>query len=328
MIDGVSIILHRREEINMKKLMIGSLIMLLGLVLTGCSQQKSSQAPARTITIGVMPDVESVPFLIAEKNGYFSKYGVDVKIVHFSAAKDRDSALQSGQLDGVVTDMLAVLFMNEGGIDLKICAKNDGNVELMAGKGSPIATIAELKGKSIGLSTNTIMEYTADNMLTAGGVNPADVKKVAIPQLPTRLEMLQGGKVDAAILPEPLAGLAVKNGARVLASTDVMGGKAGAIAFTGKVLKENPGEIKAVFRAYNDAVVYLAAEPSASYLDYVIQAQSFPVEIKDSLQLPKYTPAALPSEPVFSDVVQWMKDRGLIKGSYAYKDLVDDTVLR
>ena len=88
--------------------------------------------------------------------------------------------------------------------------------------------------------------------------------------------MLQGGKVDAAILPEPLAGLAVKNGAIVLTSTDVMGNKAGAIAFTAKSLQENPAEIKAVFKAYNDAVAYLKKEPLASYVDFIIQAQGFP----------------------------------------------------
>ncbi|HBQ87794.1 MAG TPA: ABC transporter substrate-binding protein, partial [Syntrophomonas sp.] len=74
----------------------------------------------------------------------------------------------------------------------------------------------------------------------------------------TRLEMLQGGKIDAAILPEPLAGVAIKNGAKVLNSTDQMANKAGAIAFTAKSLQESPDEIKAVFKAYNDAVEYLA----------------------------------------------------------------------
>jgi NitT/TauT family transport system substrate-binding protein len=275
-----------------------------------------------------MPDVESIPFIISDKNGYFTQEGVQVKLVHFNSAKDRDSALQSGQLDGVITDILAVVFANEGGINLKICSKNDGNIELMAGKDSGINSIADLKGKSVGMSTNTIMEYTTDKMLEAGQVKPDDIKKIAIPPLPTRLEMLQGAKVDAAILPEPLAGLAVKNGAKVLASTENMNNKAGAIAFTAQSLQDNPAEIKAVFKAYNDAVDDLQTEPLANYIDYIIQTQSFPAEIKDSFKLPQYSKAALPSEAIFNDVVKWLKDKNLIKGSYEYKDLVDDQVLR
>ncbi|MEA4926864.1 MAG: MetQ/NlpA family ABC transporter substrate-binding protein [Syntrophomonadaceae bacterium] len=312
----------------MKKLLIGLLIVMFSLNLVGCSQEKPAAVPAKTITIGIMPDVESIPFIIAEKNGFFAQEGVQVKIVPFKSAKDRDSALQSGQLDGVITDILAVVFANEGGINLKICSKNDGDIKLMAGKDSGINAAADLKGKNIGISTNTIMEYTLDKMLEAGQVNPEEVKKQGIPQLPTRLEMLQGGKIDAAILPEPLAGLAVKNGARVLNSTDRMANKAGAIAFTGKILQENPVEIKAIFKAYNDAVEYMQKEPLANYVDYIIQTQGFPAEIKDSFQLPQYAKAELPSEAIFNDVVKWLKDKNLIKGTYEYKALVDEQVLR
>ena len=312
----------------MKRILVYLLIVISTISLIGCSKQQPATVPAKTITIGIMPDVESIPFIIADKNGYFTKEGVQVKIVPFKSAKDRDSALQSGQLDGVITDILAVVFANEGGINLKICSKNDGNIELMAGKVSGINSIADLKGKQIGLSTNTIMEYTTDRMLEAGQVKPEEVKKAAIPQMPTRLEMLQGAKVDAAILPEPLAGLAVKNGARVLNSTDSMKNKAGAIAFTAQSLQDNPAEIKAVFKAYNDAVDYMQKEPLANYVDYIIQTQGFPAEIKDSFKLPQYSKAELPNEAIFNDVVKWLKDKNLIKGSYEYKALVDDQVLR
>lgn len=312
----------------MKKILICLLILISGFTFVGCGKEKTASAPEKTITIGVMPDVESIPFIIAQKNGYFKKEGVNVKIEHFTSAKDRDSALQAGKLDGVITDVLAVVFANEGGINLKIISKNNGNIELMAGKASGITSANELKGKKVGLSTNTIMEYSLDKMLQADQIKPEDVDKVNIPPLPTRLEMLQGGKIDAAILPEPLAGLAVKNGAKVLNSTDQLENKAGAIAFTAKSIKENPAEVKAVFRAYNDAVAYLQKEPASSYIDFVIQEQGFPAQIKDSIKLPQYTKAELPNEKIVNDVVKWMKAKSLIKGNYEYKDLTDNTVLR
>lgn len=314
----------------MKKLLIFMLVLIYALSLVGCSKEKSSpvQESQKTLTIGVMPDVESIPLIIAEKNGYFTKAGVKVKIEHFTSAKDRDSALQSGKLDGVVTDVLAVVFANEGGIDLKMIAKTNGNIELMAGKDSGIDSISDLKGKSVGMSTNTVMEYTTDQMLAAAQIKAGEIDKIAIPPLPTRLEMLQGGKIDAAILPEPLAGLAVKNGARVLNSTDQLGKKAGAIAFSGQSLQESPQEIKAVFSAYNEAVKYLQKEPLSSYVDFIIQAQGFPPTIKDSLKLPQYNLAEAPDTKIVADVVQWMQTKKLIKNNYAYKDLVDESVLR
>ncbi len=318
--------------IAVKRVMVCLLALIIGLGLTGCNggepPANEGQGSRKTITIGVMPDVESIPFIMAQKNGYFEQQGVEVKILHFKSAKDRDSALQSGQLDGVITDVLAVVFSNEGGTDLKIISRNDGDIKLMAGKDSGIETITGLKRRSIGLSSNTIMEYTADKMLESAGLKSEDVKKTVIPPLPTRLEMLQGGRIDAAILPEPLAGLGVKNGARVLASTDQMANKAGAIAFTAKSLQQNPEEIKAVFRAYNQAVEYLKAEPVSSYADYIIEVQSFPAALKDSLELPAYQPAEAPDPAIVADVVEWMQAKNLITDSYEYQDLVDVEILR
>lgn len=317
----------------MKKLLIFCLIIFYSISLIGCSQAGNSADGNKTVSdkiinIGVMPDVESIPFLIAQENDYFTKEGVKVNIEHFSSAKDRDSALQSGQLDGVITDMAAVLFANEGGIKLRIIAKNEGNIALMAGKDSGISSVAQLKGKDIGLSTNTIMEYTTDKMLEDAELKPSDVNKIAIPPLPTRLEMLQGGKVTAAILPEPMAGLAINNGAIVLNTTDQMKNKAGAIAFTAESIAESPEEIKAIFRAYNQAVEYLQNERQETYIDFIIEEQRFPTVIKDTLQLPEYQKAELPKKEIFADVVKWMQDKQLIKGSYEYKDLVDENILR
>lgn len=311
----------------MKKFLLVLLLLITSFALAGCNQEKPAETPKKTITIGVMPDVESIPFIIAERNGYFSKAGVNVKIERFKSARDRDSALQAGKLDGVITDVLAVVFANEGGIDLKIISKNDGNVVLMAGKDSGINSLQDLKGKRVGLSINTIMEYTTDQMLAAGQMEAKDIKKEAIPPLPTRLEMLQGQKIDAAILPEPFAGLAVKNGAKVLSSTDQLKNKAGAIAFTAKSITESPAEIKAVFQAYNEAVAYLQKEPLDKYVDFIIETQGFPPAIKDSLQLPEYHQAQAPDAKIVADVVQWMKAKKPIKGNYTYKDLVDDSIL-
>lgn len=317
----------------LKKALVWLLILAVGAGLTGCGQgekagEKKEQKAARTITIGVMPDVESIPFILADKNGYFAEEGVRVKLVHFKSAKDRDSALQGGQLDGVVTDVLAVVFANEGGIPLKMVSRNDGNISLLAGKDTGIKSAADLREKSIGLSTNTIMEYTLDRMLESGGVTPSKVKKMAIPPIPARFEMLESGKIDAAIMPEPFASLAVKKGARVLCSTDQMGNKAGAIAFTGEVLEKNPEEIRAVMKAYNRAVDFIKSEPPANYMDYVIQKQGFPAGVKDVLHLPGYKKASLPESRIVEDVLKWMKDRGLITRDYGYNDLVYSGAVR
>lgn len=303
------------------------------LLLAGCSQAQTETAdktvqPEKVIRIGVMPDVESIPLIIAEKNGYFASEGVNVELIHFKSARDRDSALQTGELDGVITDLVAVVFANEGGIDLKAVSRIDGNVELLAGSNSGIQTMQDLKGKNIGLSSNTIMEYSLDRMLENAGLPAGDVSKTAIPALPTRLEMLQGGQIDAAIMPQPLSDLAKKNGAVVLNSTDDMNNKAGVMAFTSQIIQNDPQSIKAVYRAYDQGVSYLQTAPVDDYIDFVIESQGFPAEVKGAFKLPRYQAATAPDEKILNDVVAWMQSKQLIKGSYTYKDIVDDQIMR
>lgn len=286
------------------------------------------EAPKKTITIGVLPDTDSVPFVIADKMGYFEKAGVQVKIEQFKSAKDRDSAFQSGQLDGVITDVLAVCFAKEGGFDVKITSKTDGNYKLLAAKTSGIDSVDKLKGKSIAISKNTLIEYATDKLLQSAGLTEADIRKEIIPQIPTRLEMLQNGKVDTATLPEPMATLAVKNGAVVIDSTDKHGINPGVLAFTAKAISESPNEIKAVYQAYNEAVDYINNEPIANYVDTLVEEIGFPEDMKDNIVLPKYTKAEMSKEKDVTEVVDWLVSKELIKSSYTFEELIDGQFIK
>ena len=54
----------------MRKTLVSLLVFLCCFGVFGCTNQSGAD---KTINIGVMPDVESVPFLIAQKNGYFER---------------------------------------------------------------------------------------------------------------------------------------------------------------------------------------------------------------------------------------------------------------
>lgn len=307
--------------------------MAMALTLAGCGSASSSAnvgtaKATKVLTIGVMPDVCSTPIVIADKNGYFKDEGVDVKVVQFKSAQDRDSALQAGKIDGAVSDMLAASFAKDGGFDVKITSVTDGSYNLLVGKNSGINSISDLKNKSVSISKNTIIEYSTDKMLESGGLSSKDIHEMIIPQIPTRLEMLQNGKLDAATIPEPLASEAVKNGARLLKTTDDINSNAGVILFTTKAVEEKTDEIKKMYSGYNKAVDYLNKEPVSSYIDVLIKDSGFPEDIKDVIKLPTYRKATLPSNKDFDDVIKWLTDRKLIKNSYKFNDLVDDRFVR
>lgn len=298
------------------------------LAVGGCGssqdQAKSSAKELQPLSVGLMPDTDSLPFIIAQEKGYFADEGLKVDIQQFKSAMDRDSALQSGNLDGAVSDMLAVAFAKDGGFDVKVTSMTDGSYKLIAGKDAGVQSVKDLKGKDVSVSRNTIIEYVTDQILVHEGMQDSDINKVIIPQIPTRLEMLQNGKLAAATLPEPMASIAVHNGCRFVTGSDELGINPGVILFTEKAVSGKQAEIAAMYRAYNRAVDYLNNTPRDEYIDLVVEKGGFPPVAKEALKLPTYHQAQLPKEQDVTDCIQWLRGKDLIKDSYQYKDLVTD----
>ena len=300
------------------------------LAVAGCGtgSQSAGSGKMQELSIGLMPDTDSLPFLIAEEKGYFADEGVKVNLKPFKSAMDRDSAMQSGHLDGAVSDMLAAAFAKDGGFDVKVTSSTDGSYKLIAGAAENAIDAKALAGKDVAVSRNTIIEYVTDQILAKAGMTGDSINKVIIPQIPTRLEMLQNGKLAAATLPEPMASIAVANGCHYVTGSDQLGINPGVIMFTEKSTQDKKASIQAMYRAYNKAVKYLNETPQAEYMDLVIEKGGFPQASKESLKLPQYHEATLPKTSDVTDCIAWLKDKGLIQESYSYDDIVLDLLTR
>ena len=305
----------------MKRFLAAMLSVLL-LLTVGCgSESQPKDAKLSKIKIGLMPDTDSIPFIIAAEHGYFAEEGVEVELVPFKSAMERDAALQSGNLDGAISDLLAVIFARSGGFAVHAVSYTDGNYNLVAGGNSGIAASADLRGKEIAISRNTIIEYVTDEILVVNGIEEEDVSKVVIPQIPVRLEMLQSGNLAAAVLPEPMASVAVASGSRYVTGSGELGINPGVIVFSDTSIQEKEASIRAMYRAYNKAVNYLNNTPRTEYIDLVMEKSGFPAPARDALELKPYRAAGIPAPKDVEEAVHWVKSKDLA-GDYSYDDLV------
>lgn len=313
-----------------KKILALVLVLIASVSIVGCSNKKdqASSESLKTLTIGVMPDVDSLPFIIAQHNGYFKEEGIQVEIEHFKSAADRDTALQTGKIHGAVSDMLAVVFFNDSKFDVKITSKTDGSFKLISGKTSGVTKIEQSTGKSIGISKNTIIEYLTDRIMQSSNINVDSPKKVAIPKIPTRLEMLNNGKLDMATLPEPLASAAISSGGKVISSSDKLGINPGVMLFTKEAINSKPEEIRALYRAYNKSIEFLKEEKMESYIDFVIEEAGFPETVKSTLSLPNYSKASMPSEKELEEVLNWLKGKKLTSNNYKLQDVSNSSFIK
>lgn len=304
------------------------LAVLLMITMIGCSaankEVDDSQNQTKTLNFGAIGSVEMIPIIIADEKGYFAKQGLDVNIQSFKSSKDRDAAFQSGNLDGIICDEVAVALYQNADFDVKITGATDGNFILIANPNSGIKTINEIKGKSIAISEKTCIEYTLDKVLEKNSLAPQDVQKTIVSAIPTRLEMLRTNKVDAALLPEPFSTLAIKDGGIVLGSANEAGIYTSVTAFTQESIDTKTAEIKAFFKAYNEAVDYVNSTPISKYEDVIIKTVGYPEDMKGKIELPKFRKNMLPAEADIQTVIDWATNIKLIKKDLNPKDLMSN----
>lgn len=311
------------------KIMIICLSITLLVSLTACVPSKQGtegiiNKAAQTINFGAVGSVEVIPIIIADQKGYFEKEGIDAKIQSFKSAKDRDAAFQSGKLDGIICDEVAICLYQNADFDVKITGATDGNFMLIANPNSGIKSINDIKGKSVAISENTCIEYTLDTLLEKNSLKPEDVQKSIVPAIPTRLEMLRTNKVDAALLPEPFSTLAIKDGGILLGSANDAGIYTSVTAFTQEAINNKSAEIKAFFRAYNQAVDYINSTPIAEYEDIIIKTVGYPEDMKGKIELPKFRKNILPQEAEIKSVIDWAVKNNLLKKELSPKDLTSN----
>jgi NitT/TauT family transport system substrate-binding protein len=289
------------------------------LVLASIATSSARAAPLR---VGVLPDADSLPLLVARDEALFAAEGVDVELLSFKTAVERDSALQAGAIDGAVSDLLAVALAAQAGFDLRATSLTDGRYGILVASGSRIASLAGLAGKSVGISSNTIIQYAAEAMLERGGLSRADIRCLAVPKIQLRMELLLAGKLDAACLPEPLLSVARAKGALLLASSDDAGLGAGVIAFSAAARERRLPELAAFYRAYWKAASRIDANPD-SYRSFLVEKAGFPAEAREAFRFIAYKEPRLPSDADLSAALAWMKRGGILQMELDGRELVD-----
>lgn len=309
-------------SITMRKVIFA--VLLLFAFWTLCSCTATNSEAYKKITIGVLSDVNSIPFIVAEEKGLYEAEGAEVEVKLFMSAVERDAAFQAGEIDGCMSDIMAAALAIQNGFDVKITSVTDGDYVLLASDSSSIHTVQDFKNVEIGMSTNTIIEYAVDSILASEGLKPDEIKKISIPKMPVRMEMLENGTLKGACIPQPLAAVAESKGARVIATAKQAGLAPSVMVFNTASIIGNENEFKKMYRAYNKAVDMLNRDPEV--LDEtIIDKAKFPAEVKDVIKLPQYGEASPPDKKDVENVLKWMKEKGLLIIDFKYEEMIYDS---
>lgn len=218
----------------------------LTAALVGCSSSASTgdgmttahigKLEQSSITIAAVPTTDSSGLYVAEYDGLFEKYGLHVKIVPAISAESSINQLALNQIQILSGNYVSAIeaqinYDNHvkpvnvpfppGPTDAQISANLDvfaeasvmqpGFVGLFTGVNSPIRTINQLKGKTIGINAPGNVAYLlVAGFMAANGLPvpaPDDTKVWKIIPFPNMENALLQGKVNVAFLAEPFVSI-------------------------------------------------------------------------------------------------------------------------
>ena len=281
----------------------------------------------------MLPILDALPLYVAEAKGYFADEGVAVELVPAGSAAERDQLLQAGQIDGVITDLVALALYNrdpdpangEGVVAVRTAMTPTAafaQFRVLAAPGQAISAPVDLRGVPIGVSEGTVIEYVTRRLLEAEGLAPDEIVTLAVPKIPERMALLNAGELNAATLPEPLAALAVQQGAVVILDDREQPQVSGSFfAFTRNVVQTRAGELDRFLRAIDRASAAINADKTS--WDALLTEQALiPVPLTGAYTLPDYPTGGLPTASQFADVVAWLQATGRLETAPAYGAVV------
>ncbi|WP_437492290.1 ABC transporter substrate-binding protein [Sorangium sp. So ce1014] len=186
----------------------------------GSSARAGAAAPPPTqikLTVGHDLWIGYSGVFLANELELFKKAGLSVELKPFSNPGDTLAALASGQLDVGLTTLqnLAVLNGNSETdvVAIALVDSSNGADAVVAKEG--IATLADLKGKTVALTLGEVNHMLFLFGLQKSGIGPGDVKITSMSADDAGAAFV-AGKVDAAVTWEPWITKATKHGGHVI----------------------------------------------------------------------------------------------------------------
>ncbi len=254
-------------------LLVASAVAILPV---GCGRDQTATNPNDPVKLKVayLGLTCEAPIFVAYEKGMFKEEGLDVEMVRTDWEGLREG-LASGQFDANHTLIMYLLKAIEKNSDIKITGGiHTGCLRLQVSTKSATKTVAELKGKTIGVPTHIGSPpfMFASRVLAANGIDPSlEAKEVTwLAFSPDGLaKAIEDGRVDAVATSDPIGTILVGKGlVRTIAdqAKDAPYSEeyCCATVVSGELIRKHPTAAAKVTRAMLKAAKWVEVNPKAA----------------------------------------------------------------
>jgi NitT/TauT family transport system substrate-binding protein len=239
-------------------------LVLAGCASSGSAESGSSADDASLTKVSVAyssPGASYSDLYLAASQGIFASNGIDVDLRALNSSSQIIPALLSGSVDiavGSATDTTAAIMK---GSELTIVAVTRPVFNLEVYADPSIKTIADLKGKKIGLtSPGSQSDQALTAMLEKNGMTRDDVEPTFVKSIPGELAALQSGAVSAILAQPPQGVEAINNGFPVLAELTDIPFPSAAVVVANQFVKDHPELVDAFVKSEVESLQLLQTD--------------------------------------------------------------------
>lgn len=241
----------------MKRSLTAAVLATCLVALTACGSDDDSAGSGSDglektqVTAGGLPLADYATLYWAEDHGFFDEVGLDVEIVPLQGGPIGVQQVAAGQIDFSFTNTISAAVAQDSGAPITTVVFGSslaaGEMGIFVEPDSPIQTMEDLDGRSVGVNTtNNMGDVTFNNLAQEEGIEAAP-EWVEVPFN----EMVNGvlsGSIEAGYVPEPFRSAAIQAGLREVVdlASGPHDGMPAATFITGKTfMQQNPNTVRA-----------------------------------------------------------------------------------
>ena len=309
---------------KMKYTKIFIIVMTGLLVLAGCGQsyeetkrlsrehrKKLAREDSAALKIAVMPTLDCLPLFIAKDHQLFDTI-VDIRLKHYTAQMDCDTAMMRGRVEGVVTDLVRAERMIHSGTPMKYVASTNAYWLLISNRKQRITQLKHLDDKMLAMTRYSVTDFLGDLAVDSAKLKTERVFRIQINDVNIRLKMLENNEMDALFLTEPQATQALLGKHKILLDTRQEDICMGVIAFRTKGMDDQnrKKQMEVFLKGYNAACDSINKFGVRHYKDvirkYCSVSEPALKQLPDSL---KYNHAEAPRQKDIERAQQWLSKK-------------------
>jgi NitT/TauT family transport system substrate-binding protein len=275
------------------------------------------------LTVGVLPLADYAAVYWAKDEGFFEDAGLDVTLQPISGGPVGIQTTVAGEIDCSFANTIATVVAQTSGVPVTMAvlssALGDESNLIVVREDSPIRSIEDLDGATIGVNTtNNIGDVAFYNLLDGKGID-IDVQFVEVP-FGEMIDGVKGGSIDATHVPEPFRSAALAAGLRPVADlTEKPNEDLPAAAFVcgDQFVQKNPNTTRAFAEALYAAGADMV-DREADVRSWLPGVAGVPEAVAQNMKLPTYFSEPEPDQ--VQRLVDLLDGQGLLHGDYDMDD--------